>query len=183
MARDNDPVAQRRMMQQLRRQDDELQLEMSMPRRKGDTGTQGPTGPSGPPGPTGAKGDTGATGPAGPKGDTGNTGAQGATGPQGATGSTGATGPTSKVALGTLTVAQTAIIAINAGVRTLTFTGVTGSLAGDDLLLFPANALPAGYAIHNVRCPTNGTVEVTMTAPLLAIGASFSIPCRLVALR
>lgn len=98
-------------------------------------------------------------------------------------GNTGNTGPSAKVALGTLTVAQTATVAINAGVRTLSFTGVTGALAGDDLLLFPTSALPAGYAIHNVRCPVAGTVEVTLTAPLLAIGASFSIPCRLVALR
>lgn len=110
----------------------------------------------------------------GQKGDTGNSGSTGSVGPQ---------GPSSKVSLGTLTVTQTALVAITAGVRTITFTGVTGSLAGDDLLLFPASALPAGYAIHNVRCPVNGTVEVTMTGPLLALGASFSIPCRLVALR
>lgn len=113
----------------------------------------------------------------------GPAGNAGPAGPAGVAGSNGATGPSSKVALGTLTVSQTAIIVISAGVRTITFTGVTGSLAGDDLLLFPASALPAGYAIHNVRCPASGTVEVTMTAPLLAIGASFSIPCRLVALR
>lgn len=98
-------------------------------------------------------------------------------------GAKGDTGPSAKVPLGTLTVAQIATIAINAGVRTISFTGVTGALAGDDLLLFPTSALPAGYAIHNVRCPVTGTVDVTMTAPLLAIGGSFSIPCRLVALR
>lgn len=147
---------------------------------KGDTGSQGvagPTGATGPKGDTGLQGQAGSAGATGPKGDTGSTGAVGPTG------ATGATGPSPKVSLGTLTVTQTALVAITAGVRTLTFTGVTGSLAGDDLLLFPTSALPAGYAIHNVRCPTNGTVEVTMTGPLLALGASFSIPCRLVALR
>ncbi len=142
MAPTRDPMTPRRIMQQLRRQDDEMQLDMTLPRRKGDQG------------------------------------------PQGAKGDTGATGPSAKVALGTLTVTQTAtLVVITAGVRTLTFTGVSGALAGDDLLLFPTTALPAGYAIHNVRCPTAGTVEVTLTAPLLAIGATYSIPCRLVALR
>lgn len=102
---------------------------------------------------------------------------------RGPAGATGATGPSGKVSLGTLTVSQTATIVINAGVRMLTFTGVTGVLATDDLLLFPTSALPAGYAIHNVRASAAGTVEVVLTAPLLAIGASFSIPCRLVALR
>lgn len=144
----------------------------------GQTGAAGGVGPKGDTGPAGPAGPTGATGP---KGDTGSTGAQG---PKGDVGPLGATGPSPKVPLGTLTVAQTAtLVAITAGVRTLTFTGVSGALAGDDLLLFPTAALPAGYAIHNVRCPAAGTVEVTMTAPLLAIGASFSIPCRLVALR
>lgn len=96
----------------------------------------------------------------------------------------GATGPSSKVSLGTLKVTQTALIQlVPAGMRTLTFTGVTGALPGDDLLLFPVSALPAGYAIHHARCPTAGTVEVTLTAPLLAVNATFSIACRLVALR
>ncbi len=167
MARRPDPMVPLRIQRDMQRMDDELRQEVDIRR-------------PGPPGPAGPAGATGAAGPQGAKGDPGSTGAQG---PKGDTGATGATGPTSKVALGTLTVAQTATIAINAGVRTLTFTGVTGTLAGDDLLLFPTSALPAGYAIHNVRCPAAGTVEVTMTAPLLAIGASFSIPCRLVALR
>lgn len=125
-------------------------------------------------GPAGAEGSTGPAGPAGPVGPTGGVGPAGAT---------GATGPSGKVILGTLTVSQTATIIINAGLRTLTFTGVAGVLATDDLLLFPTAALPAGYAIHNVRAAAAGTVEVVLTAPLLAIGASFSIPCRLVALR
>lgn len=98
-------------------------------------------------------------------------------------GATGNTGPSPKVALGTITLAQNALVAIAAGLRTLTFTGVIGVLAGDDLLLFPSSALPAGYAIHNVVAPANGQVQVTITAPLLAIGASYSIPCRVVALR
>lgn len=174
MARGRDPMEPIRMMNQIRRQDDELALEMAQPRRPGDTGPPGPAGPKG------DTGSTGATGPQGAKGDTGSTGAQGAKGDIGAT---GPTGPSAKVALGTLNVTQTATVAINAGVRTISFTAVTGTLTGDDLLLFPTSALPAGYAIHNVRCPSAGTVEVTMTAPLLAIGASFSIPCRLVALR
>ena len=94
----------------------------------------------------------------------------------------GDTGPSSKVALGTVTLAQTATAAIAAGDRNLTF-AVAGAKLGDDLLLFPAAAMPTGYTIKSVVATANGTVSVRITAPMLAIGNSYSIPCRLVALR
>lgn len=92
------------------------------------------------------------------------------------------TGPSAKVALGTVSVTQTATVALSAGVRSVTLT-VQGVLAGDDILLFPTAALPAGYAIHNVVATAANIIVVTFSAPLLALGASFTIACRVVALR
>lgn len=82
--------------------------------------------------------------------------------------------------LGTVTVTQTAAIALSAGIRSVTL-AVSSSLgikAGDNLLLFPTGALPAGYALHNAVATSATALIVYFTAPLLAIGASFSIPCR-----
>lgn len=107
---------------------------------------------------------------------------KGAKGDTGSAGSTGPAGPSAKVTLGTITMAQTAAIAIAAGDRVLTFT-VTGAIAGEDLLLFPTSALPAGYFIKSVIATAANTVAVTLNAPLLAIGASYSIPAKVVALR
>jgi len=126
---------------------------------------------------------TSTPGPQGPKGDTGAQGPQGNPGATGSTGATGAAGPSSKVSLGNITVTETAIVAISAGIRTLTFTGISGLLAGDDIVLFPINALPIGYAIHNSVATANGTLQVTLNAPLLAIGSSYSIVCKVVAIR
>lgn len=95
----------------------------------------------------------------------------------------GLTGPSGKVALGTTTITQQAVVALSAGIRTVTLTGVAGVLKDDDILLFPTAALPAGYALHNAVATAAGTLVVTFTAPVLAIGASFSIGCRVVALR
>lgn len=92
------------------------------------------------------------------------------------------TGPSAKVALGTVNLTQTATVALSAGVRSVTLS-VSGVLAGDDILLFPTAALPAGYAIHNVVATGANTIVVTFSAPLLALGASFTIACRVVALR
>ncbi|MYZ41417.1 collagen-like protein [Schauerella aestuarii] len=159
---------------------------------QGERGPQGPAGEQGIPGAVGAKGETGsigatgAPGAAGPKGDAGATGVQGpqgATGPQGIPGAKGDAGPSPLVTLGNITVTQTATVAIAAGVRTLTFTGVSGLQAGDNVLLFPTSPLPAGVAIHSAIATANGTLQVTLTAPLLAIGGTYSIPCRVVVLR
>lgn len=96
---------------------------------------------------------------------------------------TGPRGASALVNLPNVTLTQNAAIAISAGIRTVTVTGVTGVLAGDALLLLPITDLPAGYAIHNAWSTVNNQVKVTLTAPLLAIGASYSITMRLVALR
>ena len=141
-------------------------------------------GPQGIPGPQGAKGDQGIQGP---KGDTGSQGATGAQGPIGLTGATGSAGPSPLVSLGTATLAETAIIAITAGFRTLTLTGITGLLTTDNVLLFPVvtsgNGIPDGYAIHNAWCSANGTLKVRLSVPLIALGQNYSIPCRVIVLR
>ncbi|MFC3579136.1 hypothetical protein [Sphingomonas hylomeconis] len=110
----------------------------------------------------------------GPPGAKGDTGAKGAAGDVGAAGAPGAT------MLGTVTVTQTAAVALSAGIRSVTLMVPTGLgvKAGDNILLFPTGALPAGYALHNAIATAANTLVVYFTAPLLAIGASFSIPCR-----
>lgn len=98
-----------------------------------------------------------------------------------------AAGPSPLVTIGTVTLAQTATVAISAGIRTITFTGLTGLLTTDNVLLFPVVTagvgIPDGYAIHNAWCSAAGTLKVALSAPLLAIGASYSIPCRVIVLR
>lgn len=96
---------------------------------------------------------------------------------------TGARGPSSLVQLPNVTITQTAAVVVQAGIRTVTIANITGVKAGDALLLIPVTDLPAGYAIHNAWSTVDGSIKVTLTAPLLAIGANYSITCKLVALR
>lgn len=170
---------------------------------RGIQGERGVAGPQGDMGPIGRTGDTGERGPEGMRGATGNTGTiEIGTVTSGAPGTSvtvtnrgtpqaaildiqiprGMPGPSSKVSLGTITLAQNALVAITAGVRTLTLP-LTGVLAGDDLTIHPVGALPVGYGILGATATAANTVQVTLTAPLLAIGASYSIPCRVNALR
>lgn len=143
------------------------------PGPKGDAGAVGPAGPAG------AKGDTGTTGPAGAKGDTGQTG------PQGLKGDTGAQGPKGDPAgtfVGNITVAETAILAITAGARRVTVTTPAsyGVAPGQNLVVFPVSVPNGQYATHDVIATAANTLSVGVSAPLLAIGASYSIQCRLV---
>lgn len=140
---------------------------------KGDTGAVGPVGPTGPTGPKGDTGATGATGPIGPKGDTGATGATGATGPK---------GDPAGVQLGTITVSETAVIAIVAGVRRVTVTTPTawGVAPGQNLAVFPVSVPNSSYAVHDVIATAANTVSVGVTVPLIAVAGSYSIQCRLV---
>lgn len=144
---------------------------------------QNPNSNQGSMGPQGVKGDKGDKGDSGVNGASGTNGTNGAQGIQGPKGDTGLMGPSSKVTLGIITVSQTAVIAITGGMRIITITGITGLLANDDILLFPVSALPAGYAVTNPIATAVGTLQVTVNGPTLAIGASYSMQFRVVALR
>ena len=87
------------------------------------------------------------------------------------------------VFLSNTTVSQTAIVALLGGVRKVTITGVTGILSGDRVLLTPTGSTPSGYALADVVATAANTLEVSFTAPALALGASFSIPCKVTVFR
>lgn len=76
-------------------------------------------------------------------------------------------------------------IAINAGLRDLTFTGVTGAAVGDAVICVPVTVspgslnLPANFIIHNAWVSAAGTVKVRLTVPLITLGGSYSIPAKL----
>lgn len=90
--------------------------------------------------------------------------------------------PTNAVTLvGTVTVTETAVLALSAGVRKVTVTA-PGAVVGGNYLLFPTAATPANYALADVVCVVNGQLQVSVTAPILALGASYSFTCRLVKL-
>lgn len=105
----------------------------------------------------------------------------------------GDAGPSPLVTIGTVNLGETAIIAITAGFRTLTITqnttggALTGLLTTDNVLLFPVvasgNGIPDGYAIHDAWCSVAGTLKVRLSVPLIALGNSYAIPCRVVVLR
>lgn len=164
-----------------------IHLSFHMPKSlQGLPGPEGPRGIQGIQGVIGATGPTGATGASGSPGIQGERGVQGEQGVQGirgVTGPPGETGPNPLISLGTVTIAQTASIAIAAGIRAITITGVTGLLAGDTVILTPTAALPVGYGFHNAVATANGTLQVTLSGPLLAIGASYSIQANIKVLR
>lgn len=162
----------------------------------GDVGPQGPIGPigltgltgatgnvglTGAQGPIGSSGPVGATGPAGIVGATGSIGPTGLTGPAGAQGPiglTGATGPASTVFVASANITQNATVAISAGIRTVSLP-VTGVIAGSYYLIVPTSDMPSGYEMQAIVCATAAnTLNVPVNAPLLAIGASYSIPVR-----
>lgn len=92
----------------------------------------------------------------------------------------GAAGKDASAYLGTITIGQTATVVIQAGVRRLAVTIPTslGVAAGDSLYLAPTKAID-GYALHDVVAVSPTALSVGLTAPLLAIGASFAIPAKL----
>jgi len=138
---------------------------------KGDAGATGPAGPQGEQGLPGAVGPTGLQGITGPKGDKGDTGSTGSQGIQGAQGNTGPSGSTF---IGNITVAETAVIAITAGFRTVTV-ALTGVGSSDKLIAVPTTALAAGYATHDAWPNAANQVSVRLSVPLIALGGTYSM--------
>jgi len=104
----------------------------------------------------------------------------GAGGKDGKDGSNGSDGRSASALLGTVNLGQTATVAISAGTRRLPITipAGWGVVAGDALMALPSATI-AGYAIHDVVAVSPTSISVGFTAPLLAIGASFTIPLRI----
>jgi hypothetical protein len=159
---------------------------------KGDQGSAGSQGPKGDTGNTGAQGPIGLTGPQGikgDKGDKGDTGSTGSTGPQGATGPKGDTGNPANTLLGNYSLGQTAAVAINLGIRDVTV-AVPNTVVGERYQAFCrsyrlnggtlTNGRPAGYCIIDCACNVAGQITVSINAPLLAIGSSYTLNCDIV---
>jgi hypothetical protein len=110
----------------------------------------------------------------------GAAGKDGANGAAGKDGTNGTDGKNASAILGTVNMSQTATVAISAGTRRMVVTipASWGIIAGDPLVALPSAAL-AGYAVHDVVAVSPTSLSIGLTAPLLAIGASFSIPCRI----
>ncbi len=81
--------------------------------------------------------------------------------------------------MGTVAVAENATLAISAGVRKVTVPA-PGVAPGKNYLLFPVAPTPPGYALADVIATALNTLVVTITAPLLALRASYRIECRVV---
>lgn len=158
--------------------------------RNGVDGAPGATGPSGLQGVPGPQGEVGPTGPIGPKGDTGAKGDKGDKGDRGDFGPVGAIGPTGpqgpagtpgNTLIGAATISETMLLALSAGVRSLSV-AVPGVVPGGNYVLFRTATGTANVGILDTACFTAGTLEVRLQVPALAIGASYSIPVRIVRL-
>lgn len=131
--------------------------------KKGDTGPQGPTGQAG------ATGAAGAVGATGPKGDTGNTG------PQGPQGNVGATGPAGSTFIGNVTVTESLLVSLSAGMRRMTLP-LTGVAVGNKLLLVPNGTPTTGCEGVNAYPASANNVSIGYYTPLLGIGVTYTIP-------
>jgi hypothetical protein len=150
--------------------------------RDGKDGLPGKDGTNGAPGKDGLNGTNGANGAPGKDGVNGAPGKDGANGKDGVNGTNGTNGTNGATLLGTITLAETATVAISAGTRRLTLTVPTawGVVVGQNLLAFPVSVPSLAYATHDVIVTGPNTISVGLTTPLIALLASYSITCRLV---
>ena len=135
---------------------------------KGKDGATGPQGPAGAASTVaGPRGDTGATGPQGP---TGATGPQGIQGPAG----TAAINTGRLQLVGTATVGETLLLALNLGVKRYTGT-MTGLAVGDRVIAFLTGA-PGASSLQDVYVSATNTYNVGLLNPALGIGSVIAVP-------
>ena len=126
----------------------------------------------------------------GRKGDRGDPGAASTVpGPKGGPGPKGDTGPAGSTLVGTVTLGQTAAIAIALGIREVV-ASLAGAVKGQRYVAFCDSyklnggasvvGRPAGYAIVDCVSNADGQITVSINAPLLAIGASYALTCSIV---
>lgn len=108
---------------------------------------------------------------------------------KGAPGDPGAAGAAGATLVGSVTLGQTAGIAIALGIREVSV-AMAGAVVGARYIAFcdsyrlnggaSTPGRPAGYAIIDCVCNVAGTVIISINAPLLAIGASYALTCSIV---
>ena len=87
--------------------------------------------------------------------------------------------------VGSVVVGQTAIVAINLGIREVTV-ALTGAVPGERYQAFCRSyrlatsgafiaGRPAGYTVLDCACNTSGQIIVSLNAPLLAIGSTYQM--------
>lgn len=106
-------------------------------------------------------------------------GGYGGTATQWLAGLKGADGKNASALLGSVTIAETAIIAIAAGVRRrpVTIPVALGAKPGDALLIVPKAPPPPGFVVQGVWASATTTLSVDLTVPPITIGGSYSIDC------
>ena len=78
-----------------------------------------------------------------------------------------------EIDLGDVVVTQTAGIILALGERTFDVS-VPMARVGDILFLKPKIVLPLGYGLRDFGIVTDGSVQLKLQCPLLALGASFT---------
>lgn len=122
----------------------------------------------------------------------GPVGATGAKGDQGVPGPVGATGPAGKgtTFLCNATLSETVLLGISAGFRVTPETNCTGVLTTDILMIYPtslasfgtqgaataAQGYAANTAVHHAIPTAAGKFRAVISAPAIALGATYSIP-------
>lgn len=86
--------------------------------------------------------------------------------------------------MGQVTMGETAVIQLTAGIRELSAT-LAGTVPGERYMAFARSyrlnggasvaGRPPGYTVVDCACNTAGTIRVSVNAPLLVIGAAYSI--------
>lgn len=103
---------------------------------------------------------------------------KGASGTNGTNGVNGTNGTNATVLVGTVTLAETALVTLALGVRRVT-TALTGTVATGSYVAVPTAAPPAGYSIQDAYCSTAGQITVGLIVPALGVATNYSIQVRI----
>ena len=87
------------------------------------------------------------------------------------------------VPLPDVVVSQTAGLVLSTGERSFNVACAGIVKATDTLLIVNKNAYPAGYGLRGYSAPSNDNLSIVLQCPGLALGASFSIPFAVYAIR
>lgn len=87
-----------------------------------------------------------------------------------------------RIDLGAVTITYSAVLALGAGARSIPV-NCTGARVGDAIFVAATGAIPDGYAVGAAQCLVADVIRVSVVHPALVLGASFSIPLRVFALR